>query len=100
MSTIKIIPLKPRSQKLRVTIGGAKYSLQLTWRNTGYVLDISDAQGNLIAAGLWLVTGADLLGQLEHLGISGALVVVSTKDKSIVPGYADLGVTSNLCSVS
>lgn len=96
---ISEIPLKPNSQTLRCSIGGVKYSLTLIWRGTGYVLDIADNSGVAIACGLSIVTGSDLLAQFKHLGINGALVVLSDSDRSLVPEFADLGVNSHLCVI-
>jgi len=96
---ISEIPLTPESQIVRITIGGIKYNLTIIWRGTGYALDIADNLGNAIATGLSLVTGADLLAQLKHLGIAGALVIISDGDASLNPAYEALGISSHLCTV-
>ena len=96
---ISEIPLKPQSQFLKCVIGGVKYQFNITWRNTYYVLDILDSNGNNLLMGLAMVTGSNYLHQFAHLGISGALGVVSDGNIYNIPGYSDLGVTNHLCSI-
>jgi hypothetical protein len=84
------IPLTPESQIFKCSIGGIKYKLSIIWRESHYFLDIFDDLGVSLALGLRLVDGADLLGQLKHLGIDGALLMTST------PTYENLGIDSKL----
>lgn len=97
---IQEVPLIPSSQIVRCTVGGIVYVLTLTWRGTGYVLDIADTKNNMLVSGLSLVTGADLLAQFSYLGITGALVILSDNNPSSVPRYATLGISSHLMVVT
>lgn len=97
---IQEIPLKPSAQTLRCSIGGTFCNLTITWRGNGYILDIADTNKSPIVSGLSLVTGADLLAQLKHLGITGALVILSDSDPSQVPLYDTLGISSHLCVIT
>ena len=97
---IREIPLQPNSQTLTISIGGTTYILTVMWRGTGYILDIFDSAQNPIATGISLVTGADLLAQLDYLGISGKWIIVTDINPSDVPTYTSLGQTSHLYVVT
>jgi len=97
---ISEIPLAAESQILRVTIGNIAYNLSVLWRGIGFYLDISDENNVLIASGLAMVPGADLLGQLAHLGIAGNWVILSDIDPSVIPMFDTLGITSHLCVIT
>lgn len=91
------IPLSPVAQTFSVTLSGATYQLTTQWRDmAGWVLDIADASGNSIVAGIPLVTGTDLLGQYGHLGFAGRLWVQTTDDPDAVPTVDNLGTGSHL----
>lgn len=93
------IPLKAGvPQLLSVFLAGVEYQLRLTWCDpmAAWVLDIFDASGNPLAQGLAMVTGLDLLSQLEYLGIGGQLVVQVDNDSSAVPNFTQLGDTGHL----
>lgn len=78
---------------------GVKYELRFYFAdavNGGWCLDISDTQGNPIACGLPLVTGADLLAQFAYLGIGASLYVVSDGNASDVPTFANLGTDAHV----
>lgn len=89
------IPLKVGTpQYFEATLGGVAYRLTLKYRNVeqgGWCLDIADANGTSIIAGLPLVTGADLLAQHKHLGIGGRLWVQTLSDPDAVPTFENLG---------
>ena len=88
------IPLIPGPQVMRVTLGGAEYLLALRWRDAamgGWVLDVADAGGTPMVAGIAMVTGADLLRQHAHLGFGGGLYLMGAPDADAVPGFDDLG---------
>lgn len=90
------IPLIAAPQTLKTSLNGTTYTLTLTYRGM-WVLDIADAVGNNIVCGIALVTGCDLLGQLEYLGLGGILQVQSdgfTPDA--VPTFSNLGQQSHL----
>lgn len=92
------IPLSGQSQNFATTLAGVQYQLSFQWRNAAqtWFLDIADAEGNALVSGIALVTGADLLGQYKHLGIGGALFVVSDDAPANMPTYENLGSGSHL----
>jgi hypothetical protein len=100
------IPLIPKSQKFTISLGGINYKLTLQW-NSGsatWILGIYDKDQNPIVTGVPLVTGADLLEQLNYLRIGGSdqnKLIVANDDSSLVPpGYSDLGVNGKLYFVT
>ena len=58
---------------------------------SAWALDISGPDNLPLVQGIPIVTGADLLGQYEYLGIGGKIFVQSSGDLDAVPGFADLG---------
>ena len=94
------IPLTPGSQTLSIKINGVTYNLAVTWRATGYILDIYDSTSTPLVTGLSLVTGCDLLEQFSYLNFPMKLIIASDIDPSFVPGYNDLGINSHLCVVT
>jgi len=103
MQTIYQIPLQPTPQTFKATLVGVIYQLTLTYQNTnegGWCLDIADSNGNPLVQGIPLVTGCNLLGQYEYLGIGGGLWVQTTNDPDAVPTFENLGVGSMLYFVT
>jgi hypothetical protein len=98
MMTPYEIPLSPTAQRFTITLGGIAYQMILRWCPPAltWVLDILDAAGNPLVQGQPLVTGADLLGQLQYLGIPGDLLVQSDFDPNAVPTSTNLGLQSHL----
>lgn len=100
MATVYEIPIVAGSnQKLSVTLAGVEYQLTLTYRDAneaGWTLAIADSEGNVILAGLPLVTGQDLLEQYVHLGFGGKLFVMTDGDEYAVPTWDNLGSTAHL----
>jgi hypothetical protein len=97
------IPTGGAPLRERISLGGTVYQLTFTWCSpaSSWTLDVYDDNGSLIAGGLPLVTGVDLLGQLHHLGIGGiglntSMVVQSDHDPNVVPDFNSLGVTGHL----
>lgn len=95
------IPLSPTPQRLRATLNGQQYTLTFIYRGTpdgagGWIMDVGDANNNPLASGLPLVTGADLLAQLQYVGINGGMAIGSDGNGSDVPGFNDLGINSHL----
>lgn len=95
------IQLQPFNQKLTVSLGGATYLLNVVYNgaNGTWIMDIADQNGNDIATGIPLTTGADLIGQFEYLGIGGPggqMVAQSSFSSDVPPTYSDLGTTGNL----
>lgn len=106
MATIYEIPLSPEPQRFNISLGDTEYQLRLSYQDAteaGWLLDIlnsSDSPGTPIACGLPLVTGADLLGQYEYLGIPGELWVSTDGDPDAVPTFDNLGVGGRLFFVT
>lgn len=102
MSTIYEIPTKPEAQEFTISLAGVTYTFKLQWCAPAacWILTISDSQDDTIVGGIPLVTGADLLAQLQYLGIGGALVVQSDFDPDEVPDYGSLGSTGHLFFVA
>lgn len=88
------IPLTAGAQKFTITLASVEYQARLDWcaaDQGGWLLSLADATGAPLAAGIPLVTGADLLGQYAYLGIGGALYVTTDGDPDAAPTYANLG---------
>jgi hypothetical protein len=93
------VPLTGMPQRFATALGGITYILNFQWRNNplaGWVLDIADAGGNPLVAGIPLVTGCDLLAQYAYLGFTGGLVVFSDGDLMSVPTFTNLGALSHV----
>lgn len=102
MSVAHEVPTQPQAQVMSIALAGVTYVVRLTWcdPNASWIMDIYDAQGNLIKGGTPLITGADLLAQFAYLDIGGAMVVQSDDNPDLVPAYATLGITGHLYFVT
>lgn len=99
MSTVYEIPLSAQPQTFTIDLNSITYTLRLIYLAVdqgGWLLDISDADGNAIVCGIPLVTGADLLAQYEYLGIGGKLYCTTDGDPAATPTYANLDTTAHL----
>lgn len=97
------IPLDPRPQTFSISLAGKSYSMTVRYRKAtegGWILDIADANKSPIVQGIPLVTGANLLAQYAHLGISGRLWVQTTDNPDAVPTFENLGDASKLYFVT
>ncbi len=95
------IPLSSQPQTMTIALGGITYSLRFGFADTnddggGWFMDIADAAGVMLVAGIALVTGANLLAPYDYLGIPGRLWVVADDDPATVPTFLGLGTTSHL----
>jgi len=93
------IPLVAKPQTLSVNLSGTTYQLKVYWCVPlgAWVMDIIDSSGNPFASGIPLVTGVDLLGQLEYLGIPGCLIVQSNGGNALAaPTLDNLGQMANM----
>jgi hypothetical protein len=92
------IPLQPVPQSLSVSLSGVVYRLTARWNSFAgtWVLDIADQNGTALAGGIPLLTGQDLLAQLEYLGIPGDLVVQTDQSPYTLPTATNLGIHSHL----
>ncbi|RQZ31531.1 hypothetical protein DIE14_01040 [Burkholderia sp. Bp9017] len=99
MTTFYEIPLTPDPQTFTLTLSGVTYTMTVQYRaagGTGWILDVADANGNPLVAGIPLVTGIDLLGQYAYLGFGGRLWVQGAANPDDVPTFDDLGVGSHV----
>lgn len=98
MSVVRI-PTSPLPQRFLITLAaGQTYQMVTQYRDApeaGWTLDIGEPDGTAIISGIPLVTGINLLAQYQHL-IVGSLFVLSDVEMWAVPGFPDLGVSSNL----
>jgi hypothetical protein len=100
MATINsyLIPLTNIPELFTINLAGTTYTLTSKWNDQmgSWILDLADSEGNMLAAGLPFVTGADLLDGLEYLGVDGTLIVFTNGDQYAVPTLDNLGSDSNL----
>lgn len=93
------VPLAPaQPQRFTVLLSGTRYTLILRWNKPldVWVMNIADQKGNALANGIAVVSGADLVNQLNYLGFPGALLAQSSTDASAPPSYDGLGVTDGI----
>ena len=79
------------------------YTLTVKWNDIAqcWFMDIADANANPLACALPLITGADMLDDLEYLGIGGQLIVFTNgEDPNSIPTLYNLGTDSNVYFVT
>lgn len=99
MTGVYEIPLRPEAQAFTIPVNGIVYGFRLIYADIeegGWLLDISDAEGAVLVAGIPLVTGADLLEQYSHLSIGAKLYVATDGAPYLPPTYDTLGASSHL----
>lgn len=97
------IPLSAETQKFAIDLANVTYRMRLTWDEAAggfWALDIAQADGTLLLAGIPLVTGTDLLEQHACLGFGGRLIVRTDRDAGEVPTLTGLGTTSHLLFIT
>lgn len=99
-----LIPLQNNPQVFQIALSGVNYTLTVKWNDSddaGWQFDLVDTDTNTpILAGAPLITGANLLANLDYLGIVGALIVETDGDPDAVPTFENLGANSNLYYVT
>lgn len=90
------LPLTPKPQTLSTTLPSGvgcqfRFLYQFVADNDCWIMDIADAQGSLLACGIPLVTGADLLEQFGYLGLGVKLWVTTDGDADVPPRWWNLG---------
>lgn len=60
-----------------------------------WVVDMSTDDGNPVARGIPLVTGANLLEQYGYLGLGGQMFAQTDNNVDAVPTFANLGTTGH-----
>lgn len=93
------IPVTARPQTFTVALSGILYTIRQWWLKPAqcWMFDIMDIGGAKIACGIPLITGADLLDQLQYIGLKGWLFVISDElPPETVPDFTHLGVTGHV----
>jgi hypothetical protein len=98
MTTWSKVGLKPYAQTFNISLDGTTYNIRTFWNTQGqyWMMDIADVNNVPLANGIPLVTGEDLLGQLDYLGFGFVFYVLTDGDPYATPTYVNLGSTSNL----
>jgi hypothetical protein len=98
MSTRYEIPLINQSQTFKVVLMGVSYQMTVHWcsASNSWMLDVADANGNLIIGSIPLVTGADLLAPYVYMNFGGTLTCSTDNNADAIPTYANLGSQSHL----
>lgn len=99
MSIYSEIPTTNRAQEFTIQLSGVQYWLTLVYNSqpeSGWILNIADAQKAPIINGIPLVTGIDLLEQYAHLQFGGRLWVQTFSNPDAVPTYENLGTDGKL----
>ena len=95
-----LVPVVNVPQTFSISLAGYPYQLTCKWndsQDSGWIIDIADGNtGVMLAAGLPLITGTDVLDGLEYLGINGSLIVYTNGYPYAVPTLTNLGVDCNL----
>lgn len=92
-----VLPISQNSAWFEFTceLDGIAVTLTFRWndRSERWFFDLSDAQGNILAASLAAVVGAPLLNHLHHLpGVPpGELLVLDTGNRDEDPSYDSIG---------
>lgn len=96
------VPMTPQPQRIGITLAGKPWNLGVYWNDIcgKWILDIADQDQQPVLSGIPIVAGTDLLGQFQHLGFNGSLVVQTDANVNRDPGYEDLGVGSRLIFVT
>lgn len=103
MATYKI-PLTNIPQAFEISLAGTNYLLTCKFNDAdegGWVIDLADAAtSEPIVANLALITGADVLENLDYLGFEGSMIVFTDGNDLAVPTLDNLGTESNLYFVT
>lgn len=100
--TVFTVPTSPKPQSFFISLSGVSYQFTLKWNTASacWMLDLADANAAPLALGLPLITGANLLEQLDYLGVPGELIVQSDNDPDAVPTFDSLGSAGELYYIS
>jgi hypothetical protein len=97
------IPLTPEPQTFNVRLVDKEYRFSLAWNaiaNT-WTLDIATVDNSTpLVQGIPVVTGSNLIGQFEHLGIGGELRARTDHDPDAIPTFGNLGAAGHLYLVT
>jgi hypothetical protein len=94
------IPVAPsQAQRFTITLLGVSYNMRLTYnlaQDACWILDVGDADGDILVAGIAVVSGVDLLAQYAYLGFGGGLFVTTDRGAGEVPDFDAWGKTAHL----
>lgn len=93
------IPLTNVPQSFEIELAGRSLLFVNKWNGELglWLLDITDSETEVaLITSLPLVSGADLLAQLQHVGIPGKLIVYTDGDELSPPTETNLGTESKL----
>lgn len=93
------VPLTATPQLFLISLVGKQYYFRVWWNDaiSTWILDILLSDKTPLINGIPLITGTDLLGQYEYLGIGGGLFVCSdTESPDDLPTFQNLGIDSKL----
>ena len=95
------VPLTAKPQTFQIQLLDKVWILRVSWNHmvSLWQLDIYDAEQVLVLGSIPIVTGVDLVGQHQHLGFGGSLVVQSDNEPYRIPDLATLGGNSRLIFV-
>lgn len=96
--TIGEIPLDPSPQVFQIALGDKQFQVSVDWNNysNSWSMSIADAAGVPIISSIPLVTGADLLEQVEYLNIGGKLTTQVEGNPFEIPTFENLGISSHV----
>ncbi|WP_405470296.1 phage baseplate plug protein [Morganella morganii] len=90
------IPVSNKNQTMDIVLGGKAYHLEFTHNQyNGWIIDIYSHSREVLAQGIAMLAGIDLLEQYKHLGINGALIFLCN-DQGKENSYDELGVGNRL----
>ncbi len=92
------VPLSANPQRFTITLLGTNYACLIYWNTVTSVwcLDLMDEDQVPLVTAIPMVAGTDLLGQHQHLGIGGHLVMQIDGDPMGDPTYQNLGSSARL----
>ena len=87
------VPLTADQQTMATALAGVTYKFRVTWDHiyAYWLIDIATDEGEPILSGIPLVTGGDLLGQFDYMGLGFGLAMGGEE-----PTVDNLGITSKL----
>jgi hypothetical protein len=94
------VPTSTTPQSFQIQFpNGVTYTLSFQYlftANPCWIVDISDANANSIACGIPLITGADLLAQLQYLGFDCSMFATTDGNPTAPPTFYNLGTAGHL----